>query len=150
MEFKERTNLWRATAQILEWTYGLTNLQFDIASMRLSEVPNQGDDGDETHYAFEVRTNEARLTGLRHPLALVVESYHIILTGVVKNRPTHLVFDERIAEFEIDDMLQMPILRDNGGFSTVSVQVKITRFDGGEDSLPRHFLFRNNLLHLIR
>ena len=149
MEFKERTNLWRVTGQILEWTYGLTNLQFEVASTRLGIVPQSGDD---VHYPFEILTNQMRLTGLRHPMALVVESYHMILTGVVKTHPLgHDAFDEeRSIEFELDDMLRMPLLRDNGGFSTVSVQVKMTQFDGGEDAMSRHFLFRNNLLHLIR
>ena len=150
MNIGERTNLWRVTAQTLEWVYGLTNLQFEFVSGRLAEVPQES----ETHYAFEIRTNQARLTGLRHPLALVVESYHIVLTGTAKSYPGHLVFDDAsgtpVAEFEPEDMLQMPLLRDNGGFSTVAVQTKLTRFDGGEDILARHFLFRNNLLHLIR
>ncbi len=146
MAIKERTNLWRVTAQTLEWVYGLTNLQFEFIEGRLAEVVQP----EQTHYAFEIRTNEARLTGLRHPMALVIESYHMVLTGVVKSNPGNLVFDEGVASFEPDDMLQMPLERDNGGFSTVAVQVKMTRFDGGEEVLSRHFVFRNNLLHLIR
>jgi len=143
----ERNNLWRSTAQILEWIYGLTNIQFEILEARIAEVPQEG---GETHYSVEIRTNEARLTGLRHPMALVVESVHVVITGVVKGYPAHLVFDERVASFESDDMLQMPLNRDNGGFSTLAVQTKISDFMGGESVMPRHFLFRNNLLHLIR
>ena len=146
-QLKDRTNLWRVTSQTLEWIYGLTNIQFDIQEARLAEVVQP----DETHYAFEIKTNQARLTGLRHPMALVVEAIHIVITGTVNERPDTLVFDEGICDpLEITDMLRMFLVADNGGFSTVSVQVKLTRFDGGEDSLSRHFLYRNNLLHLIR
>ena len=144
---RERTNLWRAVGQTFEWVYGLTNIQFEMAEGRVAEIRHEG---ELQHYSFEIKTNEARLSGMRHPLALVIESYHMSLTGMLRGDIEDLTFDNGIASIEPDDMIPMSILRDNGGFSTISVVVRCTRFDTGETALSRHFVFRHNQLHLIR
>ena len=144
--FDERTNLYRAVAQTLQWIHGLTSLEYGVYRSRIAEVTQ----GDKTHYSFEVMTNHIRLGGIRHPLGLVAESIHVVLTGVIDGFPKTLEFDEQIAHIELEDMTRMFLKADNGGYSTVGVQTKIGLFTGGEEVLARNFLYRNNLLHLIR
>ena len=143
--FEERTNLYRAVAQTLQWIHGLTSIEYGVYKSRVAEISQ----GDKTHYSFEVVTNRVRLGGIRHPMGLVAEEIHVALTGVIIEFPA-LKFDEQIAFIELEDMTQMFLKADNGGYSTVGVQTKIGLFTGGEEVLSRHFLYRNNMLHLIR
>jgi hypothetical protein len=150
MESKEPTNLRQVTAQILEWIYGLTNIQFEITRSRISKTVISK---DQINYAIEITTNAVALNKIRHPFALVVDGFNLVITCEVLTPMVNLDFsDDRtpVAEFEIEHMPDMVVRADNGGFSTISVQTKFSQFDGGTTVLTRHVLFRNNLLHSIR
>ena len=143
----ERTNLYRVVAQTLQWIHGLTSMKYDISSSRIAEVtPHDG----VTHYSFEVVTNGIRLGRIKHPMGLIVEEIHIALTGVITDLPKRITFEKDIVEIEINDMVQLFLRADNGGFSNVSVQTKFKLFDGGEESIARHFIYLNNMIYQIR
>ncbi len=146
----ERTNLHRVVGQTLQWIHGLTSMEYQIKQSLLAKIENDG----ETHYSVDVRTNQIRLARIKHPLGLVVESIHVVMTAVIIEHPDSIDFsigkNDSIAEVELEDMYQMFLKVDNSDYSTVGVQTKIDLFNGGEENLSRHFIYRNNLLHQIR
>jgi hypothetical protein len=148
--FEERTNLYRVVAQNLLWIHGLTSMQYDIKSIRIAKIKHDG----ETHYSFDVVTNTIRLGRIKHPFGLVAEQIHITMSGVIDECPilTEFNFGEEnnIAEVSIAEMYQMFLKADNSGLSNVSVQTKFKTFDGGDESIARHFMFKNNMLFQIR
>jgi hypothetical protein len=144
--FDERTNLHRVVAQTLQWIHGTTSIEYGVASCRLAEIHQDS----KPHYSFEIKTNLARISKIRHPFALVAEEIHVVLTGIIIEYPDTFQFEQQVTQFELEDMPMMVLKSDNGGYSTVGVQTKMGLFSGGEEILSRHFLYRNNLLHLIR
>jgi hypothetical protein len=146
----ERTNLYRVVAQTLQWIHGLTSMDYHVHTSLLAKIKNDG----KTHYSVDVRTNHIRLGRIKHPLGLVAESIHVVMTGVITEFPDSIEFTKgkknTIAEIEIEDMYQMFLKADNGGSSAVGVQTKIDLFTGGEENLSRNFIYRNNLLYQIR
>ena len=149
MKLREQNNLYRLVAQTLEWIFGHTGIEYELLTLRLAR--NDGDGTTPVHWAFDIKTNHSR-TKQRHPLALCIEEVHVVMTGVVTEIPDTITFPdgERVTEFEIEDMLRMPVTADQGGYSTVAVQFKMNMLNGGEEIFTRHFLFRNNLLHTLR
>jgi len=144
---EERTNLYRVVAQTLQWIHGLTSMKYGIRKSRIAEVTHDG----VTHYSFDILTNSIRLGRIKHPLGLVAEEIHIALGGQLAEVPDGLTFGPQgIALIEIEDMYNLFLKADNGGTSIVSVQTKFTLFDGGEESLSRQFLYKNNMLFQIR
>lgn len=145
--------LWKCNWQILEWVYGLTNIQFELASTEIARV-SQGD--DVWHYSFRFATNTARLVGLVHPMGLFIESFSLEMTGVLDPERACLHFSEvadeetPVVETDHERSPNLHVKADNGGFSVIAVAGRVTRFDGGEEMLSRHFIFRNNFLHKIR
>lgn len=145
----ERTNLYRVVAQTLQWIHGLTSMEYNIRHIRVARVKNN----EETHHSFEVITNDIRLGRIKHPMGLVIERIHIAMTGVLADVPDWEEFEvgtKGIAVLEIEDMYPLFLRADNGGFSNVSVQTKFHLFDGGEESIARHFIYLNNMIYQIR
>ena len=149
--FDERTNLYRVVAQTLQWVQGITSLQYDILRSRLAKVEHDG----ETHYSFEVVTNNIRLGGIKHPMGLVIERSHMAMTGVVLEPIEGELYGlvpnaDNVYDIEIHHMLKLLMKADNAGVSNISVQTKFKSFDGGDNTLARQFLFKNNMLFQIR
>lgn len=144
---EERTNLYRVVAQSLQWIHGLTSMQYDIRAIRLARIEHDG----ETHYSFDVVTNGIRLGRIKHPFGLIAEEIHIALGGQLDGVPDGITFGSKgIAVIEIEDMYSLFLKADNGGTSIITVQTKFRLFDGGEESLSRQFLYKNNMLFQIR
>ena len=143
----ERTNLYRVVAQNLQWIHGLTSMQYDILRARVAKIENDG----ATHHSFDIVTNTIRLGRIKHPMGPVVDTIHITMGGVLVDIPDGIEFGPKgIAVIEIEDMFKLFLKTDNGGLSNVSVQTKFQLFDGGDESLTRHFMYKNNMLFQIR
>lgn len=143
----ESTNLYYVVAQTLQWIRGLTSMEYNVCSSRIAKITHD----DKTHYSFEVTTNGIRLGRIKHPMGLVVEEIHIVMTGNLVETPDWVELDEDgIAEIEITDMPKLLLHIDNSGFSNVGVQTKFKLFDGGENTISRHFMYKNNMLFQIR
>lgn len=159
------TKLNRAIAQILEWTYGCTNIQYEIISVQFARC--EGDDVPHNQVSFRVVTDARRLSNMKHPGALAFEALQMSLTGIVidvdgrldailpleedgvavvpKGKPV------RVAELPGLDGQYNPNLKvDNGGHGLVNVQIVFHLFDGGQKSVSRTFIFRNNQMNYIR
>ena len=143
----ERTNLYRAIAQNLQWIQGLTGIQYDIKYTRVHRT----EDANGYHYPFCVVTNSVRPNRIKHPMALVVERVHTTMEGMLFDVPTWDEFeDDGFVDIEIPDMLTLLLEADNGGSSVISVQTKFHTFDGEENSLTRQFIYKNNMLFQVR
>lgn len=149
MILENQTNLYRAVAQVLEWTHGKTRLQFEPTECYIAVVPDSG----ENEYAFQVVTNTHRLTRVRHPLAMVVEQLVLSITGIciVGNLPTLPSRNgETKVPVKVEDYLQCVVKQDGSGFSTIGVQFLLGLHNGGDHGLSRHFVFRHNMMNHIR
>lgn len=143
----ERTDLYRVVAQILLWIEGLTNIKYQIYRARITKVEHE----DEIFFSFDVVTNTIRPGRLSHPLALVMDSIHIALTGTLVDLPEGIDFtDNDIVEIEIDDMPNLFLKADHGGYNNIAVQTKVGLFTGGSEVMTRHFIFKNNMMYQIR
>jgi hypothetical protein len=145
------TNLYLVVAQTLQWVHGITSLQYDILRSRIAKIEHDG----ETHYSFEVVTNNIRLGGIKHPMGLVIERSHMALTGVILDPIEGELYGlvpnaDNIIDIEIHHMLKLLLKADNSGISNISAQTKFKSFDGGDTTLSRQFLFKNNMLFQIR
>ena len=151
---QEKTNLYRVMAQTIEWVYGATNIEFGVQWVKLSIV--EPEDDKPIYYPFEIKTNTRRLTGITHPLALVAEHLYLVITGIVVAHSGNIDFGEtrqtKLEDWDKDiaEIARMELQADRGGYVTISVQHRIGRHDGGEETMARHFLFRHNLLHKVR
>ncbi len=144
---EERTNLYRVVAQNLLWIHGLTSMRYDIKDTRIAKIEHDG----ETHHSFYELTNSIRLGRIKHPFGLVAEEIHISMSGVLDDVPDPLEFGPKgISMIEINDMFKLFLRTDNSGLSNVTVQTKFKLFDGGEETLARHFMYKNNMLFQIR
>lgn len=144
---REETNLHRAVAQVLEWTYGLTNLEFEIGGVQFNKI----NDGQDDSYGVMAETVTARIVGIKHPFALVVETIRMNLTA--QARMTDDVLGDRkemkVIEGDTQDLHSFMLRQDQGGFGVISVQVIMGTFDGGDKALSTTFTFRNNMLHRV-
>ena len=84
----------------------------------------------------------------RHPEVSIQQALEAI-KNAGQDIPVILITDDT-SDATLERAFKMYLKADNGGYCPVAVNVKITRFDGGEDALARHFLYRSNLLHKIR
>lgn len=139
------TNLHQSVAQIIEWTYGRTHIEFGVLDISFSknDTPNG--------YSFQITTSTARLDKIKHPLGLVVESIQLSLTGTCISL-VDLGHNDKdiISSYVLEDLPEFNLTPDQGGYSTVNVQNMLGLCDGGMKSISRHFLFRSNLMHAIR
>ena len=145
------TNLYLVVAQTLQWVHGITSLQYDILRSHIAKIEHDG----ETHYSFEVVTNNIRLGGIKHPMGLVIERSHMALTGIILEPIEGELYGlvpnaDNIIDIEIHHMLKLLLKADNSGISNISAQTKFKSFDGGDTTLSRQFLFKNNMLFQIR
>ena len=145
---EEPTNLYRVVAQTLQWVHGLTSMQYDITYIGIAKVEHEGD----VHHAFRITTNGIRLARIKHPLGLVTDEVRLEFTGRLDdNIPTTIEFNKKgLAEIEVDDMIPLFLSADNSKLCNVAVQTKFKLFDGGSESIARHFMFKNNMLFQIR
>jgi len=159
------TKLNRAVAQILEWTYGQTNIQFEIDHCHFTRV---GSEAPDNHINYCVVTDTRRVSHQRHPGALAFEAVQLSMTGVgvdFDSRMDELLIpgdediiksppqdgNRKIAELKgLDSRYNLNLKADQGGFGTVSVQTILFLFDGGQKSISRNFIFRNNQMNQIR
>lgn len=143
---EERTNLYRVVAQNLQWIEGITGIHYGIKTVRVIRT----EDNNGIHNTFDVLTNSIRPARTKHPMGLVVEQVHVAMNGPLAEVPDWSSNDDGIVYLDIDDMFALFLKTDNGGSSVVSVQTKFNTFDGGEDSLSRQFIYKNNMLFQIR
>lgn len=159
------TKLNRAVAQIIEWTYGLTHIEFEIMT---SQFRRCGGEAPENHIGYRMVTNTRRVSNIKHPGALAFEAINLSLTGVAVDfdgrMDTLLVPGDEdeianprkdnnslIAELQgLDGRYNLNLLTDQGGFGTINVQNVLYLFDGGQKSVSRAFIFRNNQMNQIR
>ncbi len=139
------TNLHQSVAQIIEWTYGRTHIEFGVVDISFSKNDNLNS------YSFHITTNTARLDKIKHPLGLVVESIQLSLTGTCISL-VDLGHNDKdiISSCELEDLTEFNLTSDQSRYSTVNVQNMLGLCDGGMKSISRHFLFRSNLMHAIR
>lgn len=151
---KRETKLNRAIAQVLEWTYGSTNIEFEIECIRYKRV---GGESPDHHISYQAVTDVRRVSHWKHPGALAFESIGLSLTGIAIDGygrlQAHIMpgDTDKIAEFDkILEENNLDLLSDNGGFGIVNVQILMYSPDGAQRSVSRAFVYRNNQLNHIR
>lgn len=151
------TRVNRAVSQILEWTYGCTNLEFQIEECRYKRMKGEKEDSPDNHYGFRIITDVKKLTNIKHPGALAFEAMQLSITGEGRDfdgRMESVITpgddDTYVTFSDFTDETNMNVKHDNGGFSVVNVQIIMYTFDGGDKSISRHFVFRYNQMNHIR
>jgi hypothetical protein len=146
----EKTNLYRALGQSIEWIYGSTGIEFKIDTVKLSCGHPTGD--NPVFFPYEITTNLVRFGNMKHPFALVAESLRLVITGVCSEHGGNVDFSAKNFNYiDWDDttLMRMILQSNRSGYSPVSIQHRIFRHDGSEDAMARQFLFRYNLLHQV-
>ena len=139
----DRTDLYRMVAQTFLFVEGATNVRYEVLQAHLIQTE------DGCHY--EIESNHFRTGRLSHPLAHVMSSIHIVLTGTAEEFPEDIVFDdEGIAEIEVEDMSNIFPKVDLGGNCNAALLTKIGLHAGGLETFTRHYTFKNNMLYKIQ
>jgi len=159
------TKLNRAVAQIIEWTYGQTSIEFVVES---SSFRRLGGEAPENHISYRMVTDVRRTTNIKHPGALAFEGIQLSITGIAVDNDGKMddlltPGDEdeigsppkdgnvMVAELPgLDGRYNMHLRMDNGGFATINVQILLYLYDGGQKSVSRTFIFRSNQMNQIR
>jgi len=164
VSMKHATSLYDAYHQVMQWTWGLTNMRFDFVSSRFKW--NKDGNG----FTYLIDTNIIKPShNMKFPSKLVAERFGMQVTGlarlVTEEDFLHPRFEtdfavvaahanEEYSEKEFnyvgeEDLDIYRLTSNNSGMSIVGVHFMMYQYNGEPSQLTRQFYFKDQYLSHI-
>lgn len=132
-----------AVDMILELTFGHTNVEFEIASIRCA-----ASHGNDTTHNFHLVSLPVRVDNTNTIIGFMVESVTLTISGVVATSPeTPKQFTVNLESGEFDCF----VLEENTSeVAVLTMTMSLTQKHGKEVTLTKHFKFRRGMISHVQ